>query len=230
MIGIIGAMQIEIEGIKNLMHNIAYKKFAHMKFFTGKIDNIDCIVALCGPGKVNAAICAQIMVYKYRPKIIINVGVAGALDKKLNMGDPVLADFVLQHDIDTSAVGDACGLISGLNLIKIPCSKNLNKIIEKSALKLRENIHIGIIATGDQFISNTQKRWDIKSTFNAIACEMEAGSIGQVCLLNKIEFSVIKVISDNSDEQSHIDYDNFKSIVTKKITQLIKTFITNFEK
>lgn len=230
MIGIIGAMQIEIEGITKLMHNTSCKEFAHMRFFSGKIDNIDCVVALCGPGKVNAAVCSQIMIYKYKPKLILNIGVAGALDKSLNIGDIVLADFVLQHDIDTSAVGDACGFISGLNLIKIPCSKSLNKIIEKSVLALHENIHVGIIATGDQFISSKQKLLSIRSTFNALACEMEAGSIGQVCFLNDVSFSVIKIISDNSDEQSHIDYDKFKSIAIKKITQLIKILFSNFEK
>ena len=228
MIGIIGAMQIEIDSIINLLTNTKCESFAHINFFSGKINNTDCVIALCGPGKVNAAICSQIMISKYNPQVIINIGVAGALKKNIKIGDIVLADFVVQHDMDTSSIGDARGFISGINLVTIPCSTSINEKIKSAAVQLNENIHIGIIATGDQFISNKEKLLDIKNTFKAIACEMEAGSIGHVCLVNNVDFAALKVISDNADENSSIDYEKFKIIVAKKTTLLIETAIANF--
>lgn len=228
MIGIIGAMQIEIDSIVKLLTNAKCESFAHVNFFSGKINDIDCVIALCGPGKVNSAICAQLMITKYHAKTIINIGVAGALEKSIKIGDVVLADFVVQHDMDTSAVGDARGFISGINLIEIPCTKSINKKIKSAAAQLNENLHSGIIATGDQFISDKEKLSDIKNTFRAIACEMEAGSIGHVCLVNNVKFAALKVISDNADENSSIDYEKFKITVAEKITRLIELFIMNF--
>ena len=121
MIGIIGAMQIEIDGIVKLLTDVRHESLSHINFFSGKINNIDCVVAMCGPGKVNAAICSQIIISKYKPKAIINVGVASALERNVKIGDIVLANFVVQHDMDTSSIGDARGFIYGIKMIKIPC-------------------------------------------------------------------------------------------------------------
>lgn len=228
MIGIIGAMQIEIDNLIKLMTDINCENFSHINFFSGKINNIDCVVALCGPGKVNAAICTQIMIIKYNPKVIVNIGVAGALEKNIKIGDIVLANFVVQHDMDTSAIGDARGFISGINLIKIPCSDALNAKINRAAAQLNEKIHIGIIATGDQFISNKEKLLDIKNTFKAIVCEMEAASIGHVCFANNVKFAALKVISDNADENSNFDYEKFKIAAAEKTAHLISTAVPHF--
>lgn len=228
MTGIIGAMQIEIDSIVKLLTNAKCESFAHINFFFGKINDIDCVIALCGPGKVNAAICSQIMITKYHAKTIINIGVAGSLEKSIKIGDIVLADFVVQHDMDTSAVGDARGFISGINLVEISCAKSINEKIKSAAAQLNENLHSGIIATGDQFISDKEKLSDIKNTFKAIACEMEAGSIGHVCLVNNVKFAALKVISDNADESSSIDYEKFKIIVAKKTSRLIELFMMKF--
>ena len=228
MIGIIGAMPIEIESIKKFMNNVKCESFSHIKFFIGKINNTDCVLSICGPGKVNAAICTQIMALKYNPKIIINTGIAGALEKNIQVGDIVLADSVVQHDMDTTAVGDEYGFISGLNLINLPCSKTSNEKIKSVAIKLKEKIHSGIIATGDQFISSKEKLSHIKNTFNALACDMEAGSIGHACFVNRIPFVALRVISDNADEKSHISYEKFKVIAANKTTQLILNFISTF--
>lgn len=221
MIGIIGAMDIEIEAIKNHMTTIKTENIAHINFYIGKLNGIDCVAAVCGPGKVNAAICTQIMISKFSPKTIINTGVAGALKENIEIGDIVLADSVVQHDMDTSAVGDEKGFISGINIINIPCSKIINNKIISICEKLNEHIYIGIIATGDQFISSSEKLSYIKNTFNASACEMEAGSIGHVCYVNNVDFVALRVISDNANSESHIDYNKFKFIVAEKTSHLI---------
>ncbi len=226
MIGIIGAMDVEIESIKKLIANAKVESFAHINFFSGKINNVDCVVAVCGPGKVNAAICTQLMISNYAPKLIINTGIAGSAVPQVKIGEIVLADSVVQHDMDTSALGDARGLISGINLIQIPCAADVNEAIKSIAKKLGETLHIGTIATGDQFISSSEKIADIQRTFNATACEMEAGSIGHVCLVNGMKFAALRVISDNANEESHIDYNKFKFIVAEKTTQLIANLIS----
>ena len=227
MIGIIGAMDVEIESIKKLMVDTKVESFAHINFFSGKINNVDCVVAVCGPGKVNSAICTQLMISNYAPKLIINTGIAGSAVPQVKIGEIVLADSVVQHDMDTSALGDARGLISGINLIQIPCAADVNEAIKSIAKKLGETLHIGTIATGDQFISSSEKLADIQRTFNATACEMEAGSIGHVCLVNVVKFAALRVISDNANEESHIDYNKFKFIVAEKTTQMIANLISS---
>ncbi len=222
MIGIIGAMDVEIESIKKLMCNPTQQSFAHINFFSGKISGVDCVVAICGPGKVNAAICTQLMISNYRPKFIINTGIAGSAVPEIKIGDIVLANAVVQHDVDTSALGDAPGLISGINLIQLPCAQDANEKIKVIAKKLDEKLHIGIIATGDQFIADNKKLTDIRKTFNAVACEMESGSIGHVCFVNNVKFVALRIISDNANEESPIDYNKFKFIVAEKTTKLIE--------
>lgn len=226
MIGIIGAMSVEIENIKHLMIDIKTENIAHINFCHGKINNTECVVAISGVGKVNAAICTQIMISKFSPDLILNTGVAGSLKDNIKIGDIVLADYVVQHDMDTSAIGDKRGFISGINMIKIPCSKIINEKIISSASQINKNIHIGTIATGDQFISSKEKLLDIRNTFDASACEMEAASIGHVCYVNSIEFTALRVISDSANHESQIDYNKFKPIVGKEISQLINNFVS----
>ncbi len=226
MVGIIGAMSVEIENIKHLMINIKTESIAHINFYYGKINNTECVIAVSGVGKVNAAICTQIMISKFSPDLILNVGVAGALKDDIKIGDIVISDYVVQHDMDTCAVGDEKGFISGINMIKIPCSKKLNEKIIASASKTNKHVHVGTIATGDQFIASKEKLLDIRNTFDASACEMEAASISQVCYVNGTEFTALRIISDNANHDSHIDYNKFKSIIGKEISQIINHFVS----
>ena len=227
LIGIIGAMSIEIENIKNNLTNLSVEKIKHINYFQGKLNNVDCVVALCGPGKVNSAICTQIMILKYNVKAILNIGLAGGISSSLKIGDIVIAKDVVQHDVDTSAVGDEKGFISGLNLINIPCSKYLNDKISKTAKDLGLEPYYGTVASGDQFIKSKSKLLKIQNDFNACACELEAGSVGQVCSINDVQFSVLKTISDMADENSDIDYEKFKNIVVKKNTELLLKLMQN---
>lgn len=228
MIGIIGAMQIEVENIINLMESVKIETFAHIKFYKGKINNSNCVVSVCAPGKVNAAVCAQRMITNYKPEVIISVGVAGSLKDDIKIGDVVVADSVVQHDVDTSAVGDERGFISGLGLVKISCAKDVTEKIKSAAAQCNEDFHVGCIATGDQFISNKEKLLDIKNTFKAVACEMESGSIGQVCAMNNVKLAALKVISDNADAESGMDYEKFKMVASQKIAKIIAKAIFSF--
>lgn len=222
MIGIIGAMKIEVEGIIKLMENTQQKSISGITFTCGELNGKKCVIAICGVGKVNAAICTQTMILEYSPRIIINTGVAGGIKPEIKIGDIVIATDVVQHDMDTSAIGDEKGFISGIDMIHIPCDKKTIENIMQLQSKIdKTKFHTGTIVTGDQFINNKDRLNDLMVQFNAVACEMEGGSIGQVCYINKVSFCVVRAISDNANDSSHIDYYEFVSIAANKSIRLI---------
>ena len=209
MIGIIGAMQVEIDKIKSTVENPTTETVSGIEFVSGKIHGHDAVVAVCGIGKVFAAVCAQTMILKYNPDVIINVGVAGTLTDKLSIADIAVASDVVQHDMDTSPLGDPVGLVSGINVIKFPADIKTVEKIEKSIDNLGINRTRGTIASGDQFMSDKDKKQTIVDNFGAIACEMEGASIGHVCYINSVNFAVIRSISDSADDSAFMDYPEF---------------------
>lgn len=227
-IGIIGAMDVEVSGLIEFMENIKKETISSTIYYEGTLQGKNVVVAKCGVGKVHAAVCAQTMILKYKPDVIINTGVAGSLNSKLDIADLVISDSVVQHDMDTSGLGDPIGLISGVNLISIPCSKDLVEQIEKSAKTIEStNVIVGTIASGDQFICNQDKRDYIVKHFDALCAEMEGAAIGHVCYLNNVDFCIVRAISDKADGSAHMDFPTFTKIAAKKSTQLINTFLKN---
>lgn len=221
MIGIIGAMQSEIEDLKSSLVIIESKEISSIEFIRAKLNDIDCVVAVSGVGKVNSAVCTQIMIMEYNPDMIINVGVAGGVAEGIKICDIVISDFIMQHDMDTSGLGDAKGLISGINLVKIPCDNNLVSVVKAAADKIKLKSHIGTIMSGDQFINDKEKLKDLRKMFGGIACDMESGSIGQVCYLNKVKFVAIRSISDNANSDSNVDYNKFLELAVKNTHNLL---------
>lgn len=227
--GIIGAMDIEVSELIESMENIKKETISSITYYEGTLYGKNVVLAKCGVGKVHAAVCAQTMILKYHPDVIINTGVAGSLSSELNIADLVISDNVVQHDFDTSGIGDPVGLISGLNLINIPCSGRLVGQIEKSAKAIEEtNAVVGTVASGDQFICSQDKRDCIVKNFNAICAEMEGAAIGHVCYLNSVDFCVVRAISDKADGSADMDFPTFVQIAAKKSTKLIKTFLYNY--
>ena len=205
--GIIGAMAVETQAIKALMENKTVETVSGIEFVSGTLCGKNVVVAQCGIGKVFAAICAQTMIVKYAPDRIINTGVAGTLSKDIGLLDIAVSSAVVEHDMDTSPLGDPVGLISGINIVDIPASEKLSEEICTAAHRLGIKCVSGIIASGDQFIADKAKKEYIRSTFGAIACEMEGASIGHVCYVNGVDFAVIRCISDNADDAAgSMDY------------------------
>lgn len=228
MIGIIGAMEIEVENLISVMTDRKSETISGIVFYMGKIENTNCVVAKCGVGKVAAAVCAQTMILRYRTDALINVGVAGGIGKEIHIGDIVVSTGLVQHDMDTTALGDKKGLISGLNLVTIPASKRLADLVAATARNIYgESVHAGIIATGDQFIGDGGKLNQIAEEFGASACEMEGGSIAQVCYMNQIEFVVIRAISDNANEAAKVDFLTFAASSARKSAELIQKVLPN---
>nr|WP_312578301.1 5'-methylthioadenosine/adenosylhomocysteine nucleosidase [Sedimentibacter sp.] len=224
--GIIGAMEIEVAELKELMEDILQEEISGITYYRGKIHGQDVVVAKCGVGKVHAAVCTQTMIIKYSPNVIINTGVAGSLNSKLNIADLVISDFVVEHDMDTSGLGDPLGLISGLDIIKIPVAGHIvNKIKNAASTIDGTNIYIGTIATGDQFICSIEKKNHIVDNFDALCAEMEGAAIGHVCYLNKVDFCIVRAISDKADGTAHMDFPTFVKIAAKKSTELISNYL-----
>lgn len=222
MVGIIGAMKIEVEDLLGIMEGAQTETVSGISFHSGKIAGTECVVAQCGVGKVAAAVCAQTMILRFRPRAVLNVGVAGGIGGSVHIGDIVVSSGLVQHDMDTSAVGDEKGMISGIGLVVIPASNPLSGIAEEEARRLfgAGRVHSGIIATGDQFIRDGEKLSRIAEEFGACACDMEGGSVAQVCYLNRTDFTVIRSISDKADEKAALDYAAFSERSAKQYTDL----------
>ena len=223
IIGIIGAMDIEVSGLLSEMSNVEKQVHGGIEFTKGILCDKEVVIAKCGIGKVFAAMCAQTMILNYSPKCIINSGVAGALSDELNILDAVIATSVVQHDMDTSPLGDPKGLISGINVVNFDTDSVVSDAMEKSIKSLSINTVRGIIASGDQFIASADRKKEIATEFNAIACEMEGASIGQVCYVNNVPFAVLRTISDGKGEA--LDYMTFSKIAANRAIDIIKKFL-----
>ncbi|MCI9273391.1 MAG: 5'-methylthioadenosine/adenosylhomocysteine nucleosidase [Clostridiales bacterium] len=226
MIGIIGAMEVEVEGLKEKLRDLSIDRVGMLEFSTGTLCGVECVIARCGVGKVNAAMCAQTMILRYAPSVVLNTGVAGGMGKGIAIGDLVVAENVVQHDMDTSAVGDPKGFLSGIDQVFIPCWKPLVTLIQETAQSGEfPPCHLGTVATGDQFINNRETLKRLREEFGAAACEMEGGSIGQVCVSNRVPFAVIRAISDNADDDSHMDYQEFVGPAAQTSIRLVESLV-----
>ena len=225
MVGIIGAMKSEMDEIKARVENPSTETISGMDFIEGTINGTPVVVATSGMGKVSAAICAQAMILKYSPDLMINVGVAGSLTPKLNIGDIAVADAVVQHDMDTTGLGDPLGFISGIDVIDISCDDATVKALAGEADKLGYKNVIGMIVSGDAFIDDSDRKKHITDNFPAIACEMEGAGMGQACYVNKIPFCVLRAISDNGDESGSEDYGISLEMAVDRATRVIIEFL-----
>ena len=223
-VGIIGAMDIEVEALKNMMDKAEIDRVSGMEFYSGNIKGADTVVAVAGVGKVNAAVCAQTMILRHSPDCIINVGVAGGLSDKLGIGDIAVADDVCERDMDTSPIGDPKGYISGLNTVYIKTDPRITDMICTATKELGINYERGTIASGDQFICTKEQREEIISEFNAIAAEMEGAAIGHAAAMNDVPFTVLRALSDSANEESVEDYPTF----AKRAVEISIAIITKF--
>lgn len=229
MIGIIGAMSIEVEGLKAKLQDAESQIICGAEYVSGKLCGKDVVVAQCGVGKVFAAVCANTMILKYNVNVIINTGVAGTLLSCLGILDFAVSSAVVQHDMDTTVIGDEPGLISGINIVEIPASRRLSSLAIDIAVEQGVACARGIIASGDQFISSEEKKDYIRKTFGAIACEMEGAAVGHVCYLAGVEFIVIRCISDSATGDAEMEYPEMVSRAAKRSTALVLAMLEAME-
>lgn len=206
-IGVIGAMQMEVDNLKEALTETRTETYSGVEFVCGKLGDVDVVAAVCGIGKVFAAICTEAMILKFDVDMVINIGVAGALTRDLGVLDVAVAENVVQHDMDTSPLGDPYGLLSGINEIFLPTNESMRNLLMECLKDKGVNYLKGTIASGDQFIATEEKKKWIRDHFEAIAAEMEGASIGHVCYINKVPFAILRSISDS--EGGAMDYQTF---------------------
>jgi adenosylhomocysteine nucleosidase len=219
--GIIGAMDAEVTSLLESLTDAKTEVIADMTFVSGKLGETEAVVVKCGMGKVNAAICAHTLINRYGVTKVINTGVGGTLTDKLGIGDLAVSAAVVQHDMDTSPLGDPVGLISGINVIEMAAD---SAMVEKvCAICEQKGIrhYCGTIASGDQFIASREKKDWIVSAFSGIACEMEGASVGQVCYVNKVPFVILRAISDSADGGACEDYPTFAKNAAKTSASVV---------
>ena len=221
-IGIIVAMEEELESILDIMDNIEEKEIYGLTFKTGQIEKNKIIVVKCGVGKVNAARVTQILIDTFNVKCVINVGAAGALSPLLNIGEKLI-----QHDFDITAFDHDKGYITGVGDY-IYSDIELIEKFKKAANNLKEKdykIKTGIIATGDIFCTDIEMKNKIFSKFDADCVEMEGAAIAQVCYLDNIPFIVIRSISDSPNGNNEIDFDKFVELASKRCANILREFL-----
>ncbi|WP_454053818.1 5'-methylthioadenosine/adenosylhomocysteine nucleosidase [Clostridium sp. Marseille-Q7071] len=225
-IGIIGAMEEEVQILIDEMQVESKIEKANMCFNKGRIFGKEVVIVKSGIGKVNAAVCTQILVDDYKANAVINVGIAGGIGEEIYPGDIVIASDLVQHDMDTSAFGDKIGQIPRMDVFDFKCDSKLIKYAKNACEDLKDHkSFVGRIVSGDQFIANVEKiRW-LKNEFEALACEMEGASIAHVAYLNNIPFIIIRSISDNANNGAHMDYEKFKDIAVENSNNILKNML-----
>ena len=227
-IGIIGAMDVEVNGLVARLNNKTSETVSGITFYSGELLGKKVVIAKCGIGKVFAATCAEAMIIKYAPRLIVNTGVGGALAKELSTGDIVIANKLCQYDMDTSPIGDPIGLISGINKIWFECDARAVDILSLVASTLSLRARVGAIATGDRFVATKELKNEIVKNFGADACEMEGCAIAHVAFINNTPFVVVRAISDSADGEASMDYPAFLEIAAKNSTSLTLALVRNY--
>ena len=227
-IGIIGAMDDEVRELISRLENRVSEKVSGIEFNVGELYGKKVVVAKCGVGKVFAAICAEAMIIKYAPALVVNTGVGGALEKSLRPLDIVFADKLVQHDMDTSPIGDPVGLISGINRVYFETDKRALGVLTAAAEELKIKYSVGTVATGDRFIAQKADKERISNLFGASACEMEGGSIAHTAFVNETPFMVVRAISDSADGDASMDYPTFLPQAVKISTALTLALIEKY--
>lgn len=222
MIGIIGAMEMETSAIRAELKNPEERVISGIRFAKGFWQSREVVVATAGVGKVFAAICAEAMILNYHPEWIVNTGVAGALMKDLHILDVVISKEVVQHDMDTSPLGDPVGLISGIDKVQLPADGLLAEQFQAAAGKMGISARIGTVASGDQFVADPAKKEWIANRFGAACCEMEGAAIGQVCYVNKVPFAVLRTISDGAQSEAKMDYSAFAAKAAMQSVSILR--------
>ena len=224
-VGIIFAMKEELDALKKYLELEKEYEIFNLKFYEGKISDVDVVLVQSGIGKVNAARTTQILIDNIKVDYIFNIGVAGGLDKSLSVGDIVIGEKLVQHDFDITAFGHNKGFIPDVGDF-IDADSYLINLANEVLLNDKEiSVKHGVIASGDIFCSESWMSEKINKKFNALACEMEGASIAQVCYLCHIPFLILRSISDVPNNNNVVTYEEFLEHSTKVIAKSMKKLL-----
>ena len=218
-IGIIGAMEEEIALLKEKMEVEVIVKKASMEFYQGTLNGREIVVVRSGIGKVNAGLCAQILIDVFHVNRLINTGIAGSLKADIDIGDIVISSDALQHDMDARNFGYARGEIPRMDAVSFPADSDLISIAKTACEE-------GRIVTGDQFIAERTVKNEIASWTEGYCTEMEGAAIAQAAYLNKVPFVIVRAISDKADDSASMDYPTFEQQAILHSVKLIEAFVS----
>lgn len=227
-IGIVVAMDEERDAIKSLMTDTKVEQIGNLRFIIGKIQNKDCILIKSGLGKVNAARTSQMLIDNFDIGYVINTGAAGSVNCLLDIGDILIGKYVIQHDFDITAFGHSKGYITGIG-DKVECDRDLVDQFEEVIKNIPERsykIKLGVVASGDLFVTDIGMKNKIRSKFNADVVDMECAAVGQVCYLDSIPFITIRAISDVPDGDNAGTFDENLKLAARRCANILKEFLS----
>lgn len=230
MLGIIGAMNIEVDSLKNEMMNTQIRSIAGMEFYQGQILGKDVVVVKCGIGKVNAAICTQVLVDYFNIDVIVNTGVAGSLNQDIDICDIVVSTAAQEHDMDVTALGYGKGIIPDMKVSVFEADRKLTELAKTSvgSAGLDVNVFEGKVLSGDQFIGTHDEKNHLRKVFHGDCVEMEGAAIAHAAFLNGISYLIIRAISDKADGGAQVDYPTFEKKAAANSIKLLNEIIKNY--
>lgn len=227
IIGIIGAMEEEVLTLKEKMDLREVRSIASLEFYIGTLHESSIVVVKGGIGKVNAALCTQILIDCFHVDAIINTGVAGALSPDLEIGDVVISSDTIQHDVDAAAFGYQIGEVPRLGVLAFAADEHLIHIAERATdvLSSSTNVYVKRIVSGDQFIADPAKKTWLIEKFDGFCTEMEGAAIGQAAYINRIPFVIIRSISDKADDSAEMNFDEFVQVAANNSCKIIEKML-----
>lgn len=228
MIGIIGAMDEEVAALKEAMEVEKIVKRASMEFVKGQLGEKDVTVVRSGIGKVNAAVCAQLLVSEFHADVLINTGIAGSLDAKIDIGDMVISEDALYHDMDAMSFGYPLGQVPRMDVLAFPMDQRLVRLAVEANEEANPDIHsfVGRIVSGDQFVASDDVKTKIAEKFGGLCTEMEGAAIAHTAYLNEVSCVIIRAISDKADGSATEDYPAFEKKAIEHSVRLVKNMVS----
>ena len=220
-LGIIGAMDVEVAALKEKMENKCIRTIAGSDYCEGQLEGVDAVIVQCGVGKVNAALCAQILCSCFGVTHIVNTGIAGSLNAQLDIGDFVISEDAVYHDMDATNFGYPMCQVPGLSVLSFPA----DEMLKKEAFMAADHAHpghvrMGRVATGDQFVADKALKEKIIANTGAYCTEMEGAAIAHTAWKNGVPFVIIRAISDKADDSAEMDYPTFEAAAAVRCAQV----------
>ncbi len=227
-LGIIGAMAVEIATLKENMEHMTVVSRVGMEFYEGRLRGLDAVVVQCGVGKVNAAVCAQVLMDCFGVTHLVNTGIAGSLRAELDIGDLVISRDAIYHDFDLHFWGRPIGQVPGMEVTAFPADKKMTEL----ALAAAESVspghgRVGRVASGDQFICSRQQKDRILADTNAMCAEMEGAAIAHAAYRSGVPFVIVRAISDKADDSAQMDYPAFEAMAAQRCAQVTTEMAKN---
>ena len=222
-LGIIGAMAVEVETLKSEMKNLSVTKKAGMEFYDGELEGMNVVVVQCGVGKVNAAMCAQVLCDCFEVTHLVNTGIAGSLCAELDIGDLLISSDAMYHDVDATHFGYQMCEVPGMGVLTFGADPGMIALAQEAAEAVNPgHSRVGRVASGDLFVAEKAAKDKIIENTQALCTEMEGAAIAHVAFRNNLPFVILRAISDKADDSAEMDYPTFEAIVARRCAEVAK--------